>query len=205
MMAAHNDTVRASIHLVSLVSIRNTTAPHRNTVQSHDIRPLPTDGSLRRKWSRSGIERPRATSITMITRNGSDWPTPCWSQKRPISAWPMPSTYPTAVAIGNDLKSAASAAASAASTRLVMAVTWSVMTGTTRIPPMQAMAEPSDQLSTAIRLGEMPTAAAERSLSDTASVWMPNCDVRYSSHRRNAETMPMPSRIRRSALMLTSP
>ena len=55
-----------------------------------------------------------------------------------------------------------------------MAVTWSVMIGTTSIPATAAIAEPSAQLSTAIRLGDTPTAAAARSLSDTASVWRPN-------------------------------
>ena len=74
---AHSVTVSASIHFVSLVSIRNTTAPARKIVQSHDMRPLPTAGSLRRKWSRSGSERPRNTSITMMSRNGNDWPAPC--------------------------------------------------------------------------------------------------------------------------------
>ena len=117
----------------------------------------------------------------------------------------MPSTYPAAVAIGNDLKSATSAAANAASTSAVIEVTWSVITGTTRIPAMQAMADPSDQLSTAILFGDTPTAAAERSLSDTASVSMPNFDDRYSSHNRNADTQPIASRISRSTVMLTSP
>ena len=47
-IAAHNVTVSASIHFVSFVSIRNTTTPARKIVQSHEIRPLPIAGSLRR-------------------------------------------------------------------------------------------------------------------------------------------------------------
>jgi hypothetical protein len=57
---------------------------------------------------------------------------------------------------------------------LVIEVTCSVMIGTTRMPATQAMAEPSAQFNTATRLGEMPTADADRSLSDTASVARPN-------------------------------
>ena len=70
---------------------------------------------------------------------------------------------------------------------------------------MHATAEPSDQLRTAILLGDTPTAAAERSLSDTASVWIPNCEERYSSHKRKAEAQPIANRMRRSTVMLTSP
>ena len=82
------------------------------------------------------------------------------------------------MATGNDLKSPTSAAARAASTRVVIDVTCSVITGTTRMPAMHAIAEPSAQLRAATLFGETPTAAAERSLSETASVWIPNCDER---------------------------
>jgi len=42
-------TVRASIHLACLVSIRNATVPTPKIVQSHDMRPLPIIGSSRKK------------------------------------------------------------------------------------------------------------------------------------------------------------
>ena len=110
----------------------------------------------------------------MITRNGSDGPSPSWLPKRPTSAWPMPIANPAAVAIGNDRKSPTNAAASAARMSAVIDVTCSVMIGTTRMPATVAIAEPSAQFSSAIRLGDRPIAAAERSLSDTASVARPN-------------------------------
>ena len=78
------------------------------------------------------------------------------------------------MAIGNDRKSPTSAAASAARISAVIAVTCKVMMGTTRIPATAAIADPNAQFSSAIRLGEIPTAEAERSLSDTASVARPN-------------------------------
>ena len=86
----------------------------------------------------------------------------------------MPSPIPAAVAIGNDRKSAMSAAASAASTSAVMDVTCNVIMGTTKIPATAARPEPSAQFNTAIWLGDTPTAEADRSLSDTASVARPN-------------------------------
>ncbi len=48
-MPTPSDTVRASIHLACLVSIKKTTVPVAKIVQSHDIRPLPIIGSSRRK------------------------------------------------------------------------------------------------------------------------------------------------------------
>ena len=44
-IATPNDTVMASIHFVSLVTITKTTAPQPNSVQAHEMRPLPTIGS----------------------------------------------------------------------------------------------------------------------------------------------------------------
>ena len=112
---------------------------------------------------------------------------PGWSVYRPTTVWPTPSASPAAVAIGNDRKSPTSAAASAASTSAVIAVTCSVMIGTTRMPATAAMAEPSAQLRIAIRFGETPTADADRSLSDTASVARPNWLERYSSQSPAAD------------------
>ena len=86
----------------------------------------------------------------------------------------MPSEKPAAVAIGNDRKSAISAAARPARISSVIDVTCSVMIGTTRMPAAAARADPNAQLSTAIRFGDNPMADAERSLSDTASVARPN-------------------------------
>ena len=57
----------------------------------------------------------------------------------------MPNARPAAVAMGNDRKSPTSAAAKAASTSDVMAVTCNVMMGTTKMPATAAMAEPSAQ------------------------------------------------------------
>ena len=78
------------------------------------------------------------------------------------------------MAIGNDRKSPTNAAAIAARISAVIAVTCSVMMGTTRIPATAAMAEPNAQFSRAIRLGDSPIADADRSLSETASVARPN-------------------------------
>ena len=103
-----------------------------------------------------------------MVRGPPDW------RYRPTSAWPMPIANPAAVAIGKDRKSPTNAAASAARMSAVIAVTCRVMMGTTRIPATAAMAEPNAQFSSAIRLGDSPIAAAERSLSDTASVARPN-------------------------------
>ena len=86
----------------------------------------------------------------------------------------MPIANPAAVAIGNDRKSPTSAAAMAARISDVIAVTCSVMMGTTRMPATAAMPDPSAQFSKAILFGDSPTADAERSLSDTASVARPN-------------------------------
>ena len=112
---------------------------------------------------------------------------------------------PAAVAMGNERKLPTSAAAMAARISPVIAVTCRVMIGTTRIPAAAAMAEPSAQFWSAIRLGDRPIAAADRSLSDTASVARPNWLVRYSNHSPNADAHPMASRMRRSAVMPTSP
>jgi hypothetical protein len=110
-----------------------------------------------------------------------------------------------AVASGNDRKSATSAAARAASTSSVIDVTCSVMMGTTRMPAIAAMAEPRAQFKTAIRFGDTPMAEAWRSLSDTASVARPNWLERYSSHNPIADTTAMPSRMKRSTVVPTSP
>ena len=110
----------------------------------------------------------------MITRNGRDGPRPSWLPNRPTRAWPMPIANPAAVAMGKDRKSPTNAAASAARMRVVITVTCSVMMGTTRIPATVAIAEPSAQFISAIRLGDNPIAAADRSLSETASVARPN-------------------------------
>ena len=110
----------------------------------------------------------------MITRNGSDAPSPSWLPNRPTNACPMPMANPAAVATGNERKLPTSAAAIAARISEVIAVTCSVMIGTTRMPAAAAMAEPSAQFCRAMRLGDRPTADAERSLSETASVARPN-------------------------------
>ena len=52
MIEAQSETVRASIHFGSFVSMRKTTAPEPSSIQSHDIRPFPTIGSSSKKWSR---------------------------------------------------------------------------------------------------------------------------------------------------------
>ena len=78
------------------------------------------------------------------------------------------------MAAGNDRKSAIRAAARPARTSDVIAVTWSVMIGTTRIPASAASPDPSAQLRTAIRFGDKPIADADLSLSETASVAKPN-------------------------------
>ena len=109
------------------------------------------------------------------------------------------------MAIGNDRKSATRAAARAASTSPVIEVIWRVMIGTTRIPAMQAMADPRAQLPTAIQLGLMPMAEADRSLSDTASVARPKLLDRYRAQSPAADTEAMASRMSRSAVMPTSP
>ena len=70
---------------------------------------------------------------------------------------------------------------------------------------MQAAAEPRPQLRTAILFGETPTAAAERSFSETASVSIPKFDDRYSNQNKNAEKLPIASKMRRSTVILTSP
>ncbi len=117
----------------------------------------------------------------------------------------MPSARPAAVAIGNERKSPTSAAARAASTSEVMAVTCKVMIGTTRMPATAAMAEPSAQFWMAILLGDRPIAAADRSLSDTASVASPKRLLRYISQSSPADTEAMANRISRSTVIATSP
>ena len=112
---------------------------------------------------------------------------------------------PAAVAMGNERKLPTNAAAIAARMSAVIDVTCRVMIGTTRMPAAAAMAEPNAQFKSAIRFGERPTADADRSLSDTASVARPNWLVRYSSHSRRADTAPMARRMRRSTVMPTSP
>ena len=117
----------------------------------------------------------------------------------------MPSAKPAAVAMGKDRKSPTRAAAKAASTSDVMAVTCRVMMGTTRIPATAAMAEPSAQFWMAILLGDKPMAAARRSLSDTASVARPNRLERYINHSTTADRAATPNRMSRSTVMDASP
>ena len=88
--------------------------------------------------------------------------------------------------------------------KAIVAGASSVMIGMTRMPAAAAIAEPSAQFKTAIRLTETPTADADRSLSDTASVWRPNWLDRNSSHRSPADTDEIASRISRSAVIDTS-
>ena len=64
---------------------------------------------------------------------------------------------------------------SAARIRFVIAVTCSVTIGAMRIAARPASAEPSAQLSVAMRSGDQPSAAAARSFSATAVVARPNC------------------------------
>ena len=45
-MATPMETVIASIHFVSLVTMMKTTAPHAKRVHAHLMRPLPTIGSF---------------------------------------------------------------------------------------------------------------------------------------------------------------
>ena len=90
------------------------------------------------------------------------------------SVWPTPIATPAAKAIGNDRKLATSAAAIAASTRLVIVDTCSVTIGETRIAAKPARPEPSDQLMRAMRSGDSPTVAAARWFSAAAVVARPN-------------------------------
>ena len=141
----------------------------------------------------------------MMIRKGRDAPKPCWSMKRLTSVCAIPSPRPAAVAMGKERKSPTSALASAARTNEVMAATCKVMIGTTRMPAIAAMAEPSAQFSVAMRLGDKPIADAERSLSDTASVASPNWLDRYNAHRAVADATAIPRSIRRSTKISTSP
>ena len=86
----------------------------------------------------------------------------------------MPMSMPATNAIGNERKPATSAAAIAASTRLVIVATCSCTIGAIRIAATPASAEPSAQLAVAIQSGDRPTDDAARWFSATAVVAMPN-------------------------------
>src|ERR1700712_1071583 len=94
----------------------------------------------------------------------------------------MPIASPAARAIGNERKLATSAAAIAASTRLVIVDTWSVTIGATRIAAKPARPEPSAQFSVAILSVERPMVDAARWFSATAVVDRPNFVYLYSAH-----------------------
>ena len=80
---------------------------------------------------------------------------------------------PATKAIGNDRNPATRAAASAASTRLVMVRTWSCTIGAMRMAAMPASADPRAQLAVATQSGDSPTLDAARWFSATAVVDRP--------------------------------
>ena len=65
-------------------------------------------------------------------------------------------------AMGNERNDATSAAAKAASTRLVSTVTWRVTIGVIRMAASPASADPKDQLTVAMTSGDHPRDAAAR-------------------------------------------
>ena len=81
---------------------------------------------------------------------------------------------PAASAMGNERNSATSAAASAASTTLVIPCTDRVMIGETRMAASPASAEPRAQLTVATVSDDRPIDAAARWFSATAEVARPN-------------------------------
>ncbi len=144
------------------------------TMRPGRMRPLPTDGNRCRKKSRSGRAWPRTIIHTTMAIAGSDWAAPVKWMNRSASVCMMPRTRPPTSASGKLRKPATSAAAIAARTTFVMTAIWSVTIGATKMPATPASAEPSAQLSAAIRSGDSPTDAAARWFSATAVVAMPN-------------------------------
>src|SRR5258706_11827050 len=113
----------------------------------------------------------------------------------------MPMTTPTASATGNDRNPATSAAAVAASTRLVMTVGWSVAIGAIRIAARPASPHPSAQFTAATASGDHPSEAAARWFSATAVVPRPKSAYRESHHKAAVNQAEMPNRITRSGGM----
>ena len=111
---------------------------------------------------------------TTMAIAGSDWAAPVSWMYRSASVCMTPRTSPPTSARGKLRKPATRAAASAARTMLVMTATWSDTIGAIKMPATPANADPSAQLSAAIRSGDRPTDAAARWFSATAVVAMPN-------------------------------
>ena len=136
----------------------------------------------------------------MMTANGSD----CGDTRRSdvvatARSGRCRSPTPAAKAIGNERKLATSAAAIAASTRFVIVETCSVTIGATRIAASPARPEPSDQLTTAMRSGEIPTVAAARWFS--ADRRRRHAELRVPVAAPTAPTLStaaIPSRMKRS-------
>ena len=78
------------------------------------------------------------------------------------------------------------------------------MIGTTSIPATVVRDELRIQFNAATKFGEIPTAEAACSSSDTASVARPNLLDLYRNHKPALDAMPKPSRIIRSMVMPTS-
>ena len=143
------------------------------TISAGRSRPVPSFGRRSERKPRIGSARPLITTITTITKNGTVSARPGVVENRVSSLVMMPMSRPAASVIGNDVKPPTSAAASAASTSVVNAATWRLMTGASRIPAAPASAQPSPQLAVAMRSGDQPSDEAARGFSATAVVARP--------------------------------
>src|SRR6266851_2013995 len=174
IVATPNVVVTASAQVADrswVMSTKVTTAA--GTTSAGRRRPVPSFGRRSKRKPRIGSARPLITTITTMTKNGTASARPGVVENRVSSLVMTPMSRPAASVAGNDEKPPTSAAASAASTRLVNAVTWRLMTGATRIPAAPASAQPSPQFAVAMRSGDQPSDAAARWFSATAVVARP--------------------------------